>query len=290
MKIGMTLPSMVPDLTRADLLAWMRGIDEGPWSSLACGERLAFPNPEMMVSLAGAAAVTERVRIAFTVVVLPLHRTLLMAKQIATLDVLSGGRVSVAVGVGGREEDYKAAEAPFEKRMGRMEKQVAQLRQAWAGEVVLEGVNPIGPKPVQPGGPEILAGSLMPKSIRRVSRWADGISGFSFAPDPNEIGGAFEVARAAWKENGRPAPRLVTSFWYALGPKAREQMDLYVERYLNFFGPDAAVSVAAMCSAVSPQALRDVVGRIRDLGTDELILVPTTADADELKRTEDALA
>lgn len=290
MKIGMTLPSMVPDLTRADLLAWMRGIDQGPWSSLACGERLAFPNPEMMVSLAGAAAVTERVRIAFTVVVLPLHRTLLMAKQIATLDVLSGGRVSVAVGVGGREEDYKAAEAPFEKRMGRMEKQVAQLRQAWAGEVVLEGVNPIGPKPVQPGGPEILAGSLMPKSIRRVSRWADGISGFSFAPDPNEIGGAFEVARAAWKENGRPAPRLVTSFWYALGPKAREQMDLYVERYLNFFGPDAAVSVAAMCSAVSPQALRDVVGRIRDLGTDELILVPTTADADELKRTEDALA
>ncbi len=290
MKIGMTLPSMVPDLTRADLLAWMRGIDQGPWSSLACGERLAFPNPEMMVSLAGAAAVTERVRIAFTVVVLPLHRTLLMAKQIATLDVLSGGRVSVAVGVGGREEDYKAAEAPFEKRMGRMEKQVAQLRQAWAVEVVLEGVNPIGPKPVQPGGPEILAGSLMPKSIRRVSRWADGISGFSFAPDPNEIGGAFEVARAAWKENGRPAPRLVTSFWYALGPKAREQMDLYVERYLNFFGPDAAVSVAAMCSAVSPQALRDVVGRIRDLGTDELILVPTTADADELKRTEDALA
>lgn len=289
MKIGMTLPSMVPDLTRTDLLAWMRGIDEGPWSSLACGERLAFPNPEMMVSLAGAAAVTERVRIAFTVVVLPLHRTLLMAKQIATLDVLSGGRVSVAVGVGGREEDYKAAEAPFEKRMARMEKQVAQLRSAWAGEVVLEGVNPIGPKPVQPGGPEILAGSLMPKSIRRVSRWADGISGFSFAPDPNEIAAAFEVARAAWKENGRPAPRLVTSFWYALGPKGREQMDVYVKRYLNFFGPDAAVGVAAMCSAVTPDALRDVVRRIADLGTDELILVPTTADPDELKRTADAL-
>jgi alkanesulfonate monooxygenase SsuD/methylene tetrahydromethanopterin reductase-like flavin-dependent oxidoreductase (luciferase family) len=289
MKIGMTLPSMVPDLNREQLLAWMRGIDAGPWSSLACGERLAFPNPEMMVSLAGAAAVTERVRIAFTVVVLPLHRTLLMAKQLATLDVLSGGRVSVAVGVGGREEDYKAAEAPFEKRMSRMEKQVAQLRQAWAGEVVLEGVNPIGPKPVQPGGPEILAGSLFPKSIRRVSRWADGISGFSFAPDPSEIGTAFDVAREAWRANGRPAPRLVSSFWYALGPNAREQMDVYVQRYLNFFGPDAAKSVAAMCTAVSPDALRDAVRRIADLGTDELILVPTTGDPEELRRTADVL-
>src|SRR5260221_5757536 len=91
MKIGMTLPTMVPELNRSLLLAWMRGIDRGPFSTLAAGERIAFPNQEMMVTMAAAAAVTERVRLAFTLVVLPMHSTLLMAKQLATMDVLSAG-------------------------------------------------------------------------------------------------------------------------------------------------------------------------------------------------------
>src|SRR5260221_1038741 len=92
MKIGMTLPTMVPELNRSLLLAWMRGIDRGPFSTLAAGERIAFPNQEMMVTMAAAAAVTERVRLAFTLVVLPMHSTLLMAKQLPTMDVLSAGR------------------------------------------------------------------------------------------------------------------------------------------------------------------------------------------------------
>ena len=290
MKIGMTLPTMVPDLDRDLLLAWMRGIDQGPFSTLAAGERLAFPNQEMMVTMAAAAAVTERVRLAFTLVVLPLHSTLLMAKQLATMDVLSGGRVTVGVGIGGREEDYRAAGAPFHKRLARMEEQVATMRRAWSGEGVLEGVNPIGPSPVQAGGPEILAGSLFPGSIRRAARWADGLCGFSFAPDPAEVGQAFDVARAAWREQGRPAPRLVTSCWFALGAGARAQMDVYVERYLGFFGAEAAASMATLCTTVSAAALREVARQIADLGGDELILVPTTSDPDELARVADVLA
>jgi alkanesulfonate monooxygenase SsuD/methylene tetrahydromethanopterin reductase-like flavin-dependent oxidoreductase (luciferase family) len=290
MKIGMTLPTMVPDLDRDLLLAWMRGIDQGPFSTLAAGERLAFPNQEMMVTMAAAAAVTERVRLAFTLVVLPLHSTLLMAKQLATMDVLSGGRVTVGVGIGGREEDYRAAGAPFQKRLARMEEQVATMRRAWSGEGVLEGVNPIGPSPVQAGGPEILAGSLFPGSIRRAARWADGLCGFSFAPDPAEVGQAFDVARAAWREQGRPAPRLVTSCWFALGAGARAQMDVYVQRYLGFFGAEAAASMATLCTTVSAVALREVVRQVADLGADELILVPTTSDPGELARVADVLA
>lgn len=290
MKIGMTLPTMVPDLDRDLLLAWMRGIDQGPFSTLAAGERLAFPNQEMMVTMAAAAAVTERVRLAFTLVVLPLHSTLLMAKQLATMDVLSGGRVTVGVGIGGREEDYRAAGAPFERRLARMEEQVATMRRAWAGEGVIEGVSPIGPSPVQEGGPEILAGSLFPGSIRRAARWADGLCGFSFAPDPAEVGRALDVARTAWREQGRSAPRLVTSCWFALGADARAQMDVYVQRYLGFFGAEAAASMATLCTTVSAAALREVVRQIADLGADELILVPTTSDPDELARVADVLA
>jgi alkanesulfonate monooxygenase SsuD/methylene tetrahydromethanopterin reductase-like flavin-dependent oxidoreductase (luciferase family) len=290
MKIGMTLPTMVPDLGRDVMLEWMRRIDRGPYSTIAAGERIAFPNHEMMVTLSAAAAVTERVRIAFTVVVLPLHRTLPMAKQLATLDVLSEGRVTVGVGIGGREEDYRAAGASFERRAKRMEEQVGLMRRAWRGERALDGVAPIGPAPRQAGGPEILAGSLVASAIRRAARFADGLCGFSFAPDPAEVEQAFTVAREAWREAGRSTPpRLVTSCWFALGNDARAQMDVYVKRYLDFVGPQAAASVAALCTTVSPQALRDVVARIRDLGADELLLVPTTADPTELDRVADAI-
>jgi len=288
MKIGMTLPTMVPELNRALLLAWMRGIDQGPFSTLAAGERIAFPNQEMMVTMAAAAAVTERVRLAFTLVVLPMHSTLLMAKQLATMDVLSAGRVTVGIGVGGREEDYRAAGAPFTKRLGRMEEQVALMRRVWSGESVMPDMAPIGPAPVQAGGPEILAGSLVASSIRRAARYTDGLCSFSFAPDPAEVGMAFDVAREAWRAQGRKRPpRLVTSCWFALGKDSRAQMDVYVKRYLGFFGAEAAASMAMLCSTISADKLREVVARIADHGADELILVPTTSDPAELGRVAD---
>src|SRR5581483_3035807 len=237
MKIGMTLPTMVPGLERRHILEWSRRIDAGPYSSVAAGERITFPNHEILVALAAAAAVTERVRIAFTVIVLPLHSAALVAKKVATLDVLSGGRVSVGVGVGGREEDYRAGGASFERRQKRMEEQVAAMRRAWAGEPPCEGAAPVGPPPVQKGGPEVLVGALQAGSIRRAARWGDGGSGFSFGADVGEMGTAFETARAACRDAGRSAPpRLVTSFWFALGDRGREAMDVYVKRYLGVFG------------------------------------------------------
>src|SRR5690606_13579002 len=103
--------------------------------------RIAFANPEILVTLAAAAAVTERVRIATTVLVLPIHATALVAKRIATLDVLSGGRVVLGVGGGAREADYRAAEADFAApKLARLEAQVALLRRAWRGEAIVPGV------------------------------------------------------------------------------------------------------------------------------------------------------
>jgi alkanesulfonate monooxygenase SsuD/methylene tetrahydromethanopterin reductase-like flavin-dependent oxidoreductase (luciferase family) len=292
MQIGLNLPVMAPGLDRERILEWSRRIDAGPFSSLCAGERITFPNPEVMVTLAAAAAVTERVRLTFSVVVLPMHSAVLIAKQVATLDVLSAGRVVLGVGVGAREEDYRAVGAPFDRgRFARLEQQVAILRRAWAGEPVVEGaLGPVEPLPVQPGGPEILAGALFPRSIRRAARWADGINGFSFGPSVDEIGRSFELARAAWEEAGRSAPpRLTTSFWFALEPGGREQMDRYLSRYLDFMGAGAAERLAPTVTVTSARALKDAVKRIADLGTDELMLVPTTADPAEVDRVADLL-
>jgi alkanesulfonate monooxygenase SsuD/methylene tetrahydromethanopterin reductase-like flavin-dependent oxidoreductase (luciferase family) len=290
MQIGMTLPTMVAGLDRKTILEWCRRIDAGPFSTIAAGERLAYPNQEMITTLAAAAAVTERARIATTIVVLPMHATGLVAKQLATIDVLSGGRLSVGVGIGGREEDYRAAEAPFTKRLSRMEEQVGLMRRLWSGEAALPDVKPIGPPPARKGGPEILAGSLTPKSIARAARWADGLCGFSFAPDVEETRRAFQVAREAWQEAGRPRPRLVTSFWYGIGPDARRTMDAYVGSYLDFLGAEVASHIAPVCRAVSEDALREIFDAIEEIGADELLLVPIDADLGRLDRVAELVA
>lgn len=292
MQIGMNLPVMVPGLDRSAIHEWSRRIDAGPYASLAAGERITFPNPEILVTLATAAALTERVRITFSVLVLPMHNPIRIAKQVATLDVLSDGRVSLGLGVGGREEDYAAVGAEYDKGIWRrMEEQVAVMRQAWRGEQVVEGaLRPVEPLPLQAGGPELLAGSMFPRSIRRAARWADGICGFSFGPHAAEVANQFDLARSAWKEEGRDAaPRLVTSFWFALGPDARGQLDDYLMRYLNFMGPDAARKLAPTVTTLSAGALKDAARQIADLGCDELILVPTTSDPDEVDRVADIL-
>lgn len=292
MKIGMNLPVMVPGLDRATILEWARRIDAGPYSSLAAGERITFPNPELMVTMAAAAAVTERVRLALTVVVLPMHSPVLIAKQIATLDVISNGRVTLGLGVGARAEDYRAVGAPFEsRRIKGMEDQIALMRRVWAGENVVAGaLRPVEPLPVQPGGPELLAGALAPQAIRRAARWADGVCGFSFGPSAQEVRFAYDTARTAWRAAGRErAPRLVMSFWFALGPQARRQLDIYLERYLAFLGDDVARALAPTVNSTTPAALRQAVRMLADLGTDEVILVPTTADPDEVSRVADVL-
>jgi alkanesulfonate monooxygenase SsuD/methylene tetrahydromethanopterin reductase-like flavin-dependent oxidoreductase (luciferase family) len=292
MKIGMNLPVMVPGLDRVTILEWARRVDGGPYASLAAGERITFPNPEVMVTMAAAAAITERVRIALTVIVLPMHSPVLIAKQIATLDVISGGRVTLGLGIGARVEDYRALDAPFDgRRLKRMEEQIARMRRVWAGENVVEGAGrPVEPFPVQRGGPELLAGALAPQSIRRAARWADGICGFSFGPSAEEVSFAWETARQAWCAAGRSAaPRLVMSFWYALGDRAREQLDEYLRRYLGFLGEDTARALAATVKTTSAAALRDAARLLADLGTDELLLVPTTSDPDEVHRVADIL-
>lgn len=290
MKIGLNLPVMAPGLGRDLLEAWCRGIDEGPFSCLAVGERINFPNPEITVTLSAAAAWTTRVKLLYNVLVLPMHPEARAAKQVATLDVLSKGRVVLGVGVGAREDDYAAVGAPWDGRLGRLERQVRRLRALWAGEPACDATTaPVEPRPVQAGGPPILMGALFPRAIARAAHFADGVLGFSFTLAGEELSYAFDGARAAWKAAGRrEPPRLVTGCWFALGPNGRARMDDYLGRYLSFLGP-AAAEMTALVPTVDAPALRDAVQRARDAGADEIVLAPTTTDPAEIRRVEDLL-
>ena len=281
---------MVPGLDRDTLYAWCRAIDEGPFSSLAVGERINFPNPELTVTISAAAAWTSRVPLLYNVIVLPQHPEARAAKQIATLDVLSGGRVVLGVGVGAREDDYEAVGAPWDGRLGRLERQVARMRGLWAGEpAVASATAPVEPRPLQPGGPKVLMGALFPRAITRAAHFADGVLGFSFTLAAEELTYAFDGARNAWKAAGRSTPpRLVTGIWFALGPHGRAQMDDYLGRYLSFLGPSAN-GLIPLVPTTSAEGLRAAVQRARDAGADEIVLAPTTKDPAEVQRVADLL-
>ena len=144
---------------------WARAIDDGPFSSLCWGERMAFDNPETLTLMGALAAWTDRVRLVTTVIVPQLHDPVMLAKALATGDMLCGGRLTVGIGVGGRIEDYQAVGAdPTTQTMRGMAERVAVMKRVWAGEKITESVLPVGPAPVQAGGPPLLVGTIGPKT------------------------------------------------------------------------------------------------------------------------------
>jgi alkanesulfonate monooxygenase SsuD/methylene tetrahydromethanopterin reductase-like flavin-dependent oxidoreductase (luciferase family) len=245
----------------------------------------------MMTTLAGAATVTDRVGLEATVSVTPLHSAVVVAKQAATIDVLSGGRFTLGVGVGGRDEDYRVAGAPFEHRHARLDEQVATMQRVWAGQPPCDGVAPVGPSPVRPGGPRVLTASMGPKSMARSARWADGIAGFDLGADAASVEQTFRGFESAWAAAGRSGrPYLQTSFWFGLLPDATDRVPAYARRYLAIFGERAAEQMAALVCTTSKKVVRERLRAILDVGADEVILVATTADPAELARAADLVA
>jgi alkanesulfonate monooxygenase SsuD/methylene tetrahydromethanopterin reductase-like flavin-dependent oxidoreductase (luciferase family) len=291
MKISMTLPTMLPH-GRADLLAWCAAVDEGPWESLAVPERVTYTSHGLVPELAAAAALTSRVRLWTTIIILPAHPPVQVAKDMATVDQISGGRLTFGVGVGGREHDYLAIDAPFTKRWQRMDDGVATMRRIWSGEPPFDGADPVGPPPVQAGGPPIVAGVMGPKALARAAVWAAGVDDGATvtAVDANAFGANVERIRQAWKDAGRAEPpHISASLWYALGDGAAERLHGYALDYMTIFGGDFPKMMADMCTANTAEALRTNMEAAEAAGCDEMFLVPTTADVKELDRTREAL-
>src|ERR1700728_3026764 len=220
-QVAMTMPVMEPDLDAEVLRHWAVEIDDGPFSSLCWGERMAFDNPETLTLMGALAAWTERVRLVTTVIVPQLHDPVMLAKGLATGDMLRGGRLTVGIGIGGRVEDYEAVGAdPATQTMRGMADRVAVMKRVWTGEKITGSVLPVGPAPVQAGGPPLLIGTIGPKTLRNAAAWADGLAGTTLDLDVAKQNELFDVARAAWAEAGKPRPHLATSLWFALGSPA----------------------------------------------------------------------
>ena len=282
MQIGIGLPTTIHGTTPDLILDWARRADAGPFSSLSLIDRLVYDNYESLITLTAAATVTRRIRLMTTILIAPLRNAAVLAKQAATLDLFSGGRLTLGFGVGGREDDFHAAHASYKGRGRHMEKQLELMKRIWSGKPVGEEVGPIGPQPVQSGGPEILIGGYTPEAIRRGARWADGfISGGG--GDPAHARQNYDLLAEEWKVEGRQGrPRFVAAVYFALGPDARERGAASLRSYYAFLGPRVEHMVAAI--PASDEAVKAAIESFADAGADEFVLWPTIAELDQVDR------
>ena len=283
MQIGIGVPASIPNTPGETLLDWARRADAGPFSSLGIIDRLVYPNYEPLITLAAAAGATQRIRLMTTVLLAPLRNGAMLAKQAASLDALSGGRLVLGLGIGGRQDDFAAAGVPFHERGRRFEQQLDLMRRIWDGQPVSSEAGRIGPSPARPGGPELLIGGYTPAAVRRVGRWADGdIAG---APDANTAHQLYGMAEESWKAAGRPGkPRFVTALYWALGPDAERGVAAYLGDYYSFLP-----NLQAMIGAVpkTPEALKAAIQSFADAGADELVLWPCIPTLDQVDRLAD---
>ena len=292
MNIGIALPTMAEGFSASSLRAWCELVDDGPFSSISTGERITFFNAEMLTTLAACAAMTRRVDILANIVVAGLHRPSMLAKQLATIDVISDGRLVVGLGVGGRPHDYAAVEAPFKGRHDTVDALAATLRSMWSGVPPFEGADPIGPSCVQSGGPRLLSGAMGPKGLARAARWADGITGFSVSGDPKEVALAALGARQAFEAAGRDEePWLGTGTFVVLGvPDALGTLRRFAATYLGFLGPEMAGAVADSLTVADADEVHRVLDGAEEVGLDEFVLVPGTWDISCLEAITEVVA
>jgi alkanesulfonate monooxygenase SsuD/methylene tetrahydromethanopterin reductase-like flavin-dependent oxidoreductase (luciferase family) len=286
MDIGIGLPNTVPGTEGRRLVDWAKDAEEAGFSTLGTIGRLVYPNYEELIALAAAAAVTSRIRLTTSVLLAPLYaNTALFAKQAASLDRLSGGRLVLGLGLGGRDDDYSASALPTAGKGRRLDQQLTEMKRIWSGENY-GFAGAIGPEPVRPGGPELILGGAAEASFRRVALLGDGwIMG---GGTPEMFAQAAAAVDQAWAEAGRPGkPRKLSLAYFALGPEARGHADSYLLDYYGFLG-DIARQIAAG-AAVSTEMVKGYAAAFEAAGCDELIFVPTTASPDQVTLLADAV-
>ncbi len=287
MEIGIGLPNTVPGTEGRTLIDWARHAEEAGFSTLGTIGRLVYPNYEELIALSAAAAVTSRIRLTTSVLLAPLYtNTALFAKQAASLDLLSGGRLVLGLGLGGRDDDFAASGVGTQGRGRRLEEQIAMMKRVWSGEE-FGYTGAIGPQPARPGGPEIILGGATEASFRRAARLADGwIMG---GGTPDMFAQAAAAVDQAWQDAGRTdRPRKLTLAYFGLGPEARSQAEGYILHYYGWLG-DIANAIAAG-AAISPEMVKSYVAAFEASGCDEIIFVPTASRLDQVSLLAEAIA
>ena len=272
MDIGIGLPNAVLGVDRRGIVDWAREAERAGFTSLGTIDRIAYENYDSLTSLAAAAAVTERIRLTTDILISPMRQTAHLAKQAATIDHLSGGRLVLGIAVGGREDDYVLSEVDFHKRGAIMDRQLAELTSLW-NRAANEG--DFGPRPADGDRPALMIGGTADVAFRRAAKYADGWTLGGGTPDAFRAGAA--KLRDAWSAERRAGePRTMALFYFALGENAEADARHSLGTYYSFLGDHADRIVQG--AAKDADAVRERLSAFEEAGADEVICFPASAD------------
>ena len=282
MDIGIGLPTTLA-VDGPTVAAWARRAEERGFATLGTIDRLVYPNYDTITALAVAAGATSRIGFFTDILLAPVYQPVWLAKATGTLHAISAGRLTLGLGVGGRPDDFAAAERSFEDRGRLMDETLELLHRAWAGEPVAGGEFAVSP-PVPGGKVPVLIGGNGPAALRRTVRWGDGWT-VGGAP-PEQAAQLADKVRAAWRDAGRDGePRLAALMYYGLGDDAALETSLLT--YYGWLGDTANYIVRG--AARTPGDIRERVRQFADAGFTDLVLDPTIPSLDQVDRLADAV-
>jgi len=247
--------------------------------------RIAYPTYEELVTLAAVAGATERVRLLSTTLIAPLRDPILLAKQAASLDRLSGGRLVLGLSAGMRPDDYDVTATAFEGRGRRFDAMLETMHALWRGEAPPGAEREACPRPTN-GRVPIYFGALTPtpRVVRRIARWGDG---FIAVGSPAMVAPMTDALHKAWAEHGRDGRlRLVGASYFALGNDAEAERNI-LDYYGDFYPQLGQAAAAAMIR--TPETARSVLQHYLDAGYDQFNFSAAGTDPDEVNRLADAV-
>jgi alkanesulfonate monooxygenase SsuD/methylene tetrahydromethanopterin reductase-like flavin-dependent oxidoreductase (luciferase family) len=280
-RIGMGLPAAVPEADATRLGEWAATAERVGFCSLGVIDRLVYDNLDPLVALAAAAARTERVELLTAVLNVPYRQNaVVLAKQLASIDRLSGGRMTAGLALGGWPEDHRASGVPRRGLGPAMDAMVATMRDVWNGK--LEGAS--GPMPaLPPDRPGLLFGGLVPAAYTRAATVGQGW----IAPSAGieQLVDGVDAIRKEWERIGRTGrPRVVTVRYFCFGPDADERAEQELRHYyLDFAG------FVKADTPTTREHLDAELRRLRDAGADDVVLMPCTDDIGQIGMAADVL-
>jgi alkanesulfonate monooxygenase SsuD/methylene tetrahydromethanopterin reductase-like flavin-dependent oxidoreductase (luciferase family) len=280
MEIGIGLPNAVAGTEGDQLVEWARRADDRGFSSLGTIDRLVYDNYDPLIALAASAAVTERIRLLTSILIPHYRNTAVVAKQAASLQALSGGRLVLGLGLGGRDDDHTAAGSPTTGRADKLAEQFEELKRIWAGEERGDA-GAIGPPIDQP---ELIVG--VGSGFERFASLADGWMAAGAGPDQFAVGA--EAADKAWEQAGKGKPRKLALAYFALGDTPEEDAKRDLEHYYAWLGDEIAQMISGS-AAKGPEMVAQYVAGFEQAGCDELVLFPSSSDPEQVNLLADAV-
>jgi len=276
--VGIGLPNAVPGATGEQMVEWARRAEARGFSSLGTIDRVVYDNYEPLIALAGAAAVTERIGLCTTVLLGPLRPNATeLAKQALSVNALSGGRFTLGIGLGAREDDYEASGVELRGRGRRLDAMLERIREVWDGEEIGPSIG---------GAPGLMGGGHADASYARVARFADGWIASGTGPEQYAEGAA--KAKAAWAESGREGePRTQALAYFSLGDDAEADAERNLGHYYAWLGDEVAGMIVG-AAAKDADTVQRYLSAYQSAGCDELILCPSSSDPAQVDLLADA--